>query len=212
MIKYYSGVLICLIALSVNAQRSLFNQRYDQIYQDFEIGKKEFEAHQLEGKIIVFNEEKHKTKLAKKLLKSRKGKTRLVKRAYYDLEYEVIGKEDVTHHRVRYIFIDKNRFKTDDAFDEYLKKIRSLLEDIAFKSVAMQYSMDYQKNVGGDSGWFKEGKTHPGFYKNATATNKLADEIFEFEIAENGWYYVVKKTHAKKDFNEVMVVEKKMKK
>ncbi|NBC56850.1 MAG: hypothetical protein GVY05_00990 [Bacteroidetes bacterium] len=212
MNKFYFTLFFILFCISLNAQRNLFNQRYDEISKDFNIDGNELKAYQNQGKLIIFNEEKHKTKLAKKLLKSRRGKTRTIKRAYYNLEYEVIGKEKIPHYRVRYIFIDKNKFETNEAFNAYLKKIRSLLDDVTFKSIAMQYSMDYQQNVGGDSGWFKQGKTQPEFFKKATASNKLADEIFEFEVPEINAYYFVKKTHSKQDIKEVLVVETKVKK
>lgn len=212
MKKLYLSLFLIFTCVSINAQRSLFNQRYVDMAQDFNIDNSQFKEFQKEGKIIVFNEEKHNTKLAKKLLKSRKGKSKNVDRAYYSLEYKIIGKEKVPHYRVRYIFVDRTKFKTDKAFNTYLQKIRNLLDDIAFKSVAMQYSMDYQKNTGGDSGWFKRGKTQPEFFKEATASNKLSDEIFEFEIPENNAYYFVKKTHSKKDIKEVLVLESKVKK
>lgn len=212
MKKFYLSLFLISTCVLMHAQRNLFNQRYNEISQDFNIDSNKLTEYQNKGKLIIFNEEKHKTKLAKKLLKFRKGKSKKTKRAYYDVEYEVVGKEKIPHYRVRYIFVDRTKFDTQETFDAYLKKIRSLLNNTVFKSVAMQYSMDYQQNVGGDSGWFKQGKTQAEFFKNATASNKLADEIFEFEIPENNGYYFVKKTHSKKDIKEVLVVETKVKK
>ena len=73
----------------------------------------------------------------------------------------------------------------------------------------MQYSMDYKKGVGGDSGWFKEGKTNPIFFQEVTNASVLADQIFEFEIPEKNWYYLAKKTHSMTELQEVLVLELK---
>jgi len=201
-----------LIIGNITAQRTLFNQRYSSQAQDFKMSEKQLDKYKSDGQVIVFNEEKHKTRLAKKLLKSREGKTKTFDKGFYEEEYEVLSKQKITHYRVRYIFIDKNRFKTDDASENYIKKIRALLDDISFKSVAMQYSMDINQNTGGDSGWFKKGKTHPEFFKEVTNTKRLADEIFEFEIPENSWYYFVKKSYSKKDIKEALVLKRKIRK
>ena len=212
MTKLYISLCLFSICICSNAQRNLFNQKYEQKAIDFKIDENELDNYKSKGKVIVFNEEKHKTKLAKKLLNYRKGKTKKFDKGYYKQEYQIIGKEDITHYRIRYIYVNKGKFDDDEDFDAYIDKIRNLLEKTAFKSVAMQYSMDYNKNVGGDSGWFKEGKTHPVFFKEVTNTNRLADEIFEFEISESNAYYFAKKTHSKKDIKEVLVLQTKSRK
>lgn len=209
--KYiFTIIVFILISNTADAQRLLFNQRYDSMAEDFNIKEKKLNEYKSEGKVIVFNEEKHKTKLAKKMLKSRKGKSKTIDKGLYELEYEIIGKEKITHHRVRYIYIDKDRFKSEESLKNYINKVRQLLDVNVFKSVAMQYSMDYSKNVGGDSGWFKKGKTHPEFFKHTTSTNRLADEIFEFEIPEYNAYYFAKKSFSKKEFEEVLVLQTKI--
>ncbi len=209
--KYIFTILgFILISNSIFAQRLLFNQRYNSMAEDFNISEKKLDEYKSQGKITVFNEEKHKTKLAKRMLNSRKGKSKTIDKGLYEMEYEIIGKEKIMHHRVRYIFIDKDRFKSEESFKKYINKVRQLLEVNVFKSVAMQYSMDYNSNVGGDSGWFKKGETHPDFFKNATSTNRLSDEIFEFEIPEYNGYYFAKKSSSKREFKEVLVLQTKI--
>lgn len=190
-------------------QRSLFNQKYLDLAQDFKLDPQKVEELRTEGKLTIFNQEKHKTKLAADLIKSRVGKKKKYDRGFYKGQYKIIAKEEITHYRVRYILINKNKFEDQDSFQKYLKKVRGLVDVTEFKSVAMQYSMDYNKRVGGDSGWFKKGKTHPVFFQEVTRADVLADEVFEFEIAENNWYYVAKKTHAKMDILEALVLDTK---
>lgn len=197
---------------SLLAQRHLLNQKYESLSEDFKIENKQLEDYRSRGKIEIFNEEKHKTKLAKKLLSTKSGKTRVFKSDYYQTRYEVIRLQEIPHYRVRYIFIDKEKFDTQEAFNSYAGKVRKLLKDTAFKSVAMQYSMDYRKHVGGDSGWFKKGKAHPDFFNQVTNTSRLSEEIFEFEIPEFNGYYFAQKLWSPKDITEVLVlynIEKK---
>jgi parvulin-like peptidyl-prolyl isomerase len=174
---------------------------------DFQIDEEQLNQNKEQGKLVIFNSEKHKTGLARKLLKLKAGRKKIIDQGYYKNLYQVLSKQSIPHYRVRYIFIDKAKFETEEKLQAYLKKVRNLLEKTAFKSVAMQYSMDYKKHVGGDSGWFKEGKTDPVFFREVTANDKLAEEIFEFE-ANNAYYFAVK-THAKMDIEEVLVLQTK---
>lgn len=202
---------VCSVS-NLLGQRNLFNQNYTQIAEDFRIDETQFEDYKSEGKVEIFNQEKHQTKLAKKLLNTKVGKTKSFDKDYYTTIYKVISQQDITHYRIRYIFIDKDKFDTEEAFKNYTDKVRHLLKDTAFKTVAMQYSMDYRKKVGGDSGWFKEGKTHPLFFNEVTNTSRLIEEIFEFEISENNAYYFAQKLWTPKDIKEVLVmynIEKK---
>lgn len=192
---------------SIQGQRSLFSQKYVRLAEDFNLTHQEIDNFKSQGKLEVFNELKQKSPLTNKLVKAKVGKTIKFDRGYYKGKYEIVAKSDIPHYRVRYIFINKNKFDDQKKFEAYLAKVRDLIEKTEFKSVAMQYSMDYKKGVGGDSGWFKEGKTNPDFFKEVTKASLLADQVFEFEIAKNNWYYVAKKTHSKMDIQEVLVLE-----
>jgi parvulin-like peptidyl-prolyl isomerase len=175
--------------------------------EDFNLSSEEIEAFKTQGKLEVFNEFKQKTPLTNKLITSKIGKSIKFDRGYYKGKYQVVAKSDVPHYRVRYIFINKNKFEDEAQFEAYLNKVRDLISRTAFKSVAMQYSMDYKKGVGGDSGWFKEGRTNPDFFQEVTKASLLADQVFEFEIPEHNWYYVAKKTHSRMDIKEVLVLQ-----
>ncbi len=188
-------------------QRLLFSQKYFSLAKDFNLTQEQIEAYKTQGKLEVFNELKQKTPLTQKLINSKVGKTITFDRGYYNSKYKVVAKSNVPHYRVRYIFINKNKFEEEEKFKAYLYKVRDLISKTEFKSVAMQYSMDYKKRVGGDTGWFKEGKTNPDFFQEVVRPTLLADQVFEFEISENNWYYVAKKTHSKMDIQEVLVLE-----
>lgn len=206
------SLFVLFYCSSLFAQRNLFNQKYVSISEDFIVEDTMLEDYRSQGKIEVFNEEKHKTRLAKKLLTLKSGKTKTFKSDYYQTKYKVVSQQEIPHFRVRYIFINKNKFDSTEGLDNYIKKVRALLNQTTFKSVAMQYSMDYRKNVGGDSGWFKKGKTQPEFFDQVTNTNKLSEEVFEFEIAETNGYYFAQKLWSSKSIKESLVfytIEKK---
>lgn len=210
--KHVLCLFVFWLLYSTYAQRGLFNQRYLEMAKDFDINENQLDNYKSEGDLVIYNEEKHKTRLANKLLNARIGKTKKIDKGFYKMENKVLDKQETTHYRVRYIFIDKTKFQTDRDFQNYLDKIRNLLDQTTFKSVAMQYSMDYKKNAGGDSGWFKKGKTHPIFFREANNKAKLADEVFEFEIPEINAYYLVKKTNTQMNISEVLVLQTKKKK
>lgn len=209
--KHVLSLLFLVIMTSgVLGQRSLFNQKYNRLSNDFQIDEDQLQDYRNEGKLIIFNAENHKTRLAKELLDLRQGRKKTVDRGYYKNRYKIISKQSIMHYRVRYIFIDKAKFDSTAQLQDYIKKVRELLEETAFKSVAMQYSMDYKKHVGGDSGWFKEGKTQADFFREVTAPNKLAEEIFEFDIEANQAYYFAQKTHTAIEIDEVLVLQTKI--
>jgi len=191
----------------MHGQRTLFSQKYDSMAEDFNLSPEEIEAYKAQGKLEVFNEIKQKTPLTNTLIEAKVGKSIKFDRGYYKGKYEVVAKSEVPHYRVRYIFINKNKFEDEGEFEAYLNKVRALISKTEFKSVAMQYSMDYKKGVGGDSGWFKQGQTNPDFFQAVTRASLLADQVFEFEIPERNWYYVAKKTHSQKNIREVLVVQ-----
>lgn len=210
--KYLFCFMIFGLFYSSDAQSVLFNQPYVTMAEDFKIDSNKLNQYKKEGKLFVYNEDKHKTQLSRMLFKIKVGKNKKIDKGFYRLNYHVLSKQKLMHHRVRYIFIDQTKFESDQDYKSYLNTIRNLTKNNAFKSVAMQYSMDYYKNMGGDSGWFKQGTTHPTFFKEVTHSTRLADEIFEFEIPEIKGYYFVKKTTPKKAINEVLVLQIKEKK
>jgi parvulin-like peptidyl-prolyl isomerase len=203
------SVLCFVLTQKTLSQRNLFNQKYETLSSDFDISESQLEQCRNEGKLEIFNAEKHKTRLANQLLKMRDGKQKKVDKGYYKINYEILSKQKIPHYRVRYIYVDQTKFESAEKLEAYLTKVRSLLDKTAFKSVAMQYSMDYKKGVGGDSGWFKEGKTDPNFFTEVISSNKLAEEVFEFEIPQNNAYYFVQKTHAPTGIEEVLVLQTK---
>lgn len=194
------------IDCSIYAQYQLFNQEYD-ISKQFNLPQAETKEYKEDGKLVLFNEEKHRTKLAKELLEIKVGKKVKQEGVTNFRIYKVLASTKVMHHRLRYIFIDGNKLSKKELKDR-LAYIRSLLDKkVKFESVARQYSMARNARTGGDSGWFKKDETHPKFFKAATSNNRYANEVFFIEVPEQNWYYLVKKTYSPKPVREILVLK-----
>lgn len=187
------------------SQPSLFNQLYDEI-TDFDLSEHEINNLKKKGELVIFNEEKHKTKIAKDVFKKRVGKSIKNKDGVGTTTYTIIAEKKILHYRMNYIFIDGNTMSTVKV-DNMRKSLRKLLDDdVKFESVARQYSMDYNGKRGGDSGWFKEKKTLPEFFKATNQPKLLANEVFEVNLPEMNWFYIVKKTYTPITIKEVLVL------
>lgn len=190
------------------AQPSLFNQSYDET-TDFDLSDKQLITFRKQGELVVFNEDRHETKVAKEIFKKRVGKSFKKNDGVGITIYTVIAVKKTPHYRLNYIFLDGNQMN-EVKLQNMLKSLRKMLDDdIKFESVARQYSMDYNGKRGGDSGWFKEKKSIPQFFEATNRPKLLANEIFEVELAEMNWHYIIKKTYTPINIREVLVLVEK---
>ncbi len=159
------------------------------------------------NKIIVFNEEKHKTILAKELFKQNIGGTKINENEFEKTYYKVINKTEKTYHRVAYIYLDGAEYSLDELNDLRDKIIAQYHNGAPFDFLAKQYSMDGNAKKGGDLGWFLEGEMHPDFEVAIFNTDYNVNDIFTVDIPSENWYYVVLKTHDPKDISEIEVLK-----
>lgn len=197
--------VIFFSTLTSLSQPSLFNQSFDET-TDFGLSQKKLNEYLSRGELVIFNEEKHETKIAKEVFKKKEGKSIKNKDGIGTTTYTIITDKKIPHYRMNYIFIDGNTMSAIKV-ENMRKSLRKLLDDdVKFESVARQYSMDYNANRGGDSGWFKEKKTIPEFFKATNRPKLLANEIFEVNLPEMNWFYIVKKTFTPTNIREVLVL------
>jgi parvulin-like peptidyl-prolyl isomerase len=164
-------------------------------------------AERRKNKIITFNEEKHKSKLAKELLKLAKGSTKVIKREGENIHYKILEKRKITYYRVSYMFLDGKELSISSIEKLRPQIIEKLKRGVPFKDLAMQYSMDNNKKRGGDSGWFTYGDMLPEFEQQVMNDNHKVNDIFTVNVESNQWYYIVKKTYDKKDIAEIKVLK-----
>ena len=159
------------------------------------------------NKLITFNEEKHKTNLAKDLFGMHLGGTKVNENEFERTVYKVVKKNKKTYYRVAYIYLDGTEYKLDEINDLRDKIIAKFYNGIPFDVLSKQYSMDDNANKGGDLGWFLTGDVHPDFESEIINSEHHLNDIFTVDIPEKNWYYVILKTHEPKDIAEIEVLK-----
>jgi hypothetical protein len=162
-------------------------------------------AKNVDGKLVTFNKEKHKTTLANDLFKMSKGGKKVVESNYKTVYYKIIDKSGVVHNRVSCIFFDGSKMTLENINAQRALIITKYKEGFNFKTLAKYYSMDLNAQKGGDLGWFPNGVMHPEFEQSIKAHN--VDDIFTLDIPEKGWYYVILKTHKPQAIEELTVLK-----
>ena len=142
---------------------------------------------ELKGKLFSISSDKDTTEITLSLFERKIGYT-------FTFENSIYKIIDTTSHpefRASYIFLDGNTLSRGQV--DTIRKIiiDKYNEGTPFHDLSMLYAMDY--NYLGDGGWFRE-NTMMKPYEDAIRNKKMG-EIFEVDIPENKWYYVVLKTH-----------------
>lgn len=202
-------ITICLllcVSISLNAQKR-FKKELDSITTAEDAEAYIESQKNRNNKLITFNEAKHKTQLAKELLKLRKGGSKVVKGEIERIHYKVIEKNRVTHFRVSYIYLNGKEMSMSEINGIREKIIAQYESGIPFWQLAKTYSMDRSAQQGGDLGWFTYGEMVPEFESAVTDSSKQIDDVFTVDVPSKQWYYVVLKTHEPKDIIEVKVLK-----
>jgi len=206
MIKQLLTPFLLLITLNISAQTSIENdlaniETTEQVERFLETKNSK------KNKLITFNEEKHKTRLAKSLFKLGVGGTTTNENEFEKTYYKIIEKNTKTYHRAAYIFLDGNKYDMKNINDLRDIIITKYHNGVPFSFLAKQYSMDQNAKKGGDLGWFTTGDLHPDFENELLKSNHEINDIFTLDIPSQKWYYVVVKTHEPKDILEIEVLK-----
>ena len=151
---------------------------------------------------------KHKTILAKDLLKLGLGATKTYENDYEKTIYKVVDKVTIPSYRASYIYLDGSKYTLDKIKIMQQNIIRQYNDGASFDFLAKQYSMDANARRGGDTGWFSKGKMHPEFERNITTVNENSlDDIYAVDIPSKNWHYVVLNTYKPKEISEIRVLK-----
>ena len=102
---------------------------------------------------------------------------------------KLLKKEVQTLCRVQYIFLDGEKFNSEEIDSIRTEIHRRNQRGEKFSELVEEYNMD---GGTGDIGWFSTEMVVEEFYN--PIANKLKDEVFDVSIPQNNWFYVVKKT------------------
>ncbi len=199
-------LLVSLFSCSIYAQDAVV-QELDSIV-DIELAKEYIASKKNKSnKLITFNEEKHKTVLARDLFSLPVGRIKSVDTEFGKVHYKVIEKHVVPHFRVSYIYFDGSKMSISE-----INSLRNKISDkynngVPFSQLARQYSQDTNAQRGGDLGWFTRGQTVPEFEAKAIDGGYNIGDIFAIDVPQRNWYYVVLKSHESKDIKEIEVLK-----
>nr|WP_321222804.1 peptidylprolyl isomerase [uncultured Psychroserpens sp.] len=161
----------------------------------------------IKGKVIVFNEEKHKTRMAQDILNMGVGSKKYFKDAPQKTYYKIIDKFEIPYYRVSCVYLDGSKNSIKDINIIRNQIIAKYQDGYRFTDLAKQYSMDNSAKQGGDLGWFTNGDLHPEFETPIIEGNYSKGDIFKIDIPEINAYYVVLVTQDKRLIKESKVLK-----
>jgi parvulin-like peptidyl-prolyl isomerase len=199
-------LLVAILSFSVNAQDAVVKD-LDSIV-NLDLAKEYIAAKKNKAnKLITFNEEKHKTALAKDLFSLPVGRVKSLDDEFGRVHYKVIERHNITHYRVSYIYLDGSKLNMSEINSKRRKIQAKFNNGVPFNQLARHYSMDSNGQRGGDLGWFTRGQAVPEFEDKVIDNNYSVGDIFNIDIPDRGWYYVVLKTHDAKEIKEIEVLK-----
>lgn len=206
MIKTLLSFLLVLCVSFAFAQKD-FEKSLDSIQtlDDVTIFLKKNKT--IKGKVIVFNREKHNTRMADRIFSMRVGAKRSFEDAPQKTYYKVIEKYNIPYYRVSVVYLDGKRLSMGEINNLRSKVINMYNDGYMFQDLAKQYSMDTSAKQGGDLGWFTDGDLHPEFERQVIEGNYRADDIFTIDIPETKSYYVALMTYDKRMIEEAKVLK-----
>ncbi len=159
------------------------------------------------NKIVTFNEEKHKTILAKELFSMSRGAVKTKENEYEKTFYKVLEKNKTPYYRVSYIYLDGSKYTEADIASLRSTIVSKYNNGIPFSYLAKQYSMDAYAKKGGDLGWFTTGKMPVEFEAEVINGHHSLEDIFSVKIPERNAHYLILQTHESKQIAEIKVLK-----
>ncbi|OUR91824.1 hypothetical protein A9Q87_08455 [Flavobacteriales bacterium 34_180_T64] len=202
--------LFCCIALSlstaVSAQRD-FEKQLDSIHTETDASTFIDNNKSIKGKVIVFNKEKHNTRLANDLFKLRSGGKKVYRTDIDKTYYKVIDKIKIPYYRVSYIFLHGKEKTSEEITKMQQDIVKKYKAGYSFEALAKRYSMDTSAKRGGDLGWFTKGDMHEDFERPIIEGPYHVNDLIIIDIPSRMWHYVVLKTYDTKMIEEIKVLK-----
>lgn len=206
MLKVFLSVTLFFMTTIVVAQDN-FEKSLDSIQTLDDVNLFFEKNEKVKGKVIVFNEEKHKTKMANDIFKMRVGSKKYFKNSPQKTYYKIIEKYEIPYYRVSCVFLDGNKISMEEINEIRNNVLSRYSNGYRFTDLAKRYSMDNTAKQGGDLGWFTYGDLHPEFEKQVLDGSYGVNDIFTIDIPETKSYYVVLMTQGKKLIEEAKVLK-----
>lgn len=196
-----------LFTIAITDAQNDFEQSLDslQTLDDVNIFIKKNKT--VKGKVIIFNEEKHKTRMAEDILSMSLGSKKYFKDAPQKTFYKVIEKNEIPYYRVSCVYFDGRKKSVKDINILRNQVINKYQDGYRFTDLAKQFSMDNTAKQGGDLGWFTNGDLHPQFEIPVIEGNHSKGDIFTIDIPDISAFYVVLITEDRRLIKESKVLK-----
>lgn len=154
----------------------------------------------LKPTLLYLSYGKDTTLIDKRLLKQNKGDVFSV--GY--VTYKVLEVNEAIQFRASYIFLDGSTLSKSEV--DSLRKIilQKHAEGVSWEQLSDQFTMD-GNNTKGDTGWFFGEEMVPKEIQDAVRKHKTG-EIFNVDVPERQWNYIVKKTFDDQVKKEITVL------
>lgn len=202
--KYYIALCGLLSSGFLFAQQSVETQLDSLTSEETAVTYIKENSH-LKGKILTFNEAKHKSSLARELLEKGVGGKLTTGNDYEKVYYKVMEVYHQTHYRASIIYFDTQKMQPAEVKALQNKIVTKYQEGKPFSFLAKQYSMHHTAKQGGDLGWFTEGTYDPFLENEILVHASQTDALF---TAQNGnSYYIILITHSPLEIKELKVLK-----
>ncbi len=196
-------------SLFLNAQTSTEKtletiENHEQAFQFIKQNSKH--NNKLNGKILTFNEEKHKTRLTQALFQLEKGDVTSERDEYEKTLYKIIDKTKTPYYRLSYIVLDGSQYSMESIDELRNTLIESYKKGTSFSTLANQYSMDDNAQRGGDTGWFTSNSPYADLEMAILNHAHGLDDIFTVNVPAKNKYYVAIQTHEPRELSEIKVL------
>jgi len=206
MFKTLLPTLCLLIATNIYAQDD-FEKSLDLVQTETDANDFLESNTAAKGKIIVFNKEKHKTRLAKELFTLGIGSKTYDKNSPQPTYYKVIEKTSTPFYKASCIFLDANKKSLEDIAYTREKIISKYNRGVQFDNLARIYSMDQTAKQSGDLGWITKGSINPDLENAIFEGHHKVNDLFTVDVPDSKAYYVVVITEAEKMIEEIKVLK-----
>lgn len=198
---------VCLFLTATAIAQDDFNKSLDLIQTETDANDFLKSNISLEGKVIVFNKEKHHTRLAKELFNLSVGGKKYDKNTLQPTYYKIIEKTSAPYYKASCIFLDAHKKSLEDIEYTRNKIISQHKRGVRFENLARIYSMDQTSKQSGDLGWISKGDLHPSLEQAIFEDRHVINEVFKVDVPETKSYYLMVLTEAEKMIDEIKVLK-----
>ncbi|SDB34765.1 PPIC-type PPIASE domain-containing protein [Flavobacteriaceae bacterium MAR_2010_188] len=200
-------LLLCLSITAISYSQTNFELDLDSIQSEQDAEKMIDRYKSNKGKIVIFNTEKHLTRLANELYDLSVGGKKVYETDINKTFYKVLDKQSIQHYRMSYILLDNSELSFEKSEALKFKIMSKFRRGQRFEDLASRYSIDNSAYTGGDSGWVTKGSFFDEVENEIFNSYGVKDEFVAIDIPSKKLTFLILKTHSPKQIEELKVLK-----